>query len=203
MGCEFPGRVRDAFRALGHDAWSCDLLPTEADPRWHYREDVRDCLRRGWDLAILHPECRYLALSGVRWLYVGGRKENGPDAVRWAKMQAAAEFFRDLLDADVERLAVENSEMHPYALEIVGRPADQVIQPWMFGEPQTKAAHLWLKGLDPLEPTDIVPEHLRRADCHREPPGPLRWMNRSRTTQKVADAFAAQWGQGVPSPAGG
>jgi hypothetical protein len=89
---------------------------------------------------------------------------------------------------------LENSQMHGFALQIVGRPSDQVIQPWMFGEPTTKAAHLWLRGVDPLVPTDIVPKHLRRADCHHASPGPDRWKVRSRTEPKVAAAFAAQWG---------
>jgi len=198
IGCEFSGRVRDAFRARDHEAWSCDLLPSEGERDYHLQEDIRRVLQhpraRSLDLMIAHPECRYLALSGVRWLYRGGRKENGKDPERWARMREAAEFFVELLRADIPRLCLENSEMHPYALEIIGRGPDQEIQPWMFGCPRTKAAWLWLKNLPPLEPTMIVPKELRRADCHREPPGPNRWKNRSRTEPEVAAVMADQWG---------
>lgn len=197
IACEFSGIVRDAFIARGHDAWSCDLLPTER-PGPHLQCDVLTVLDQDWNLIIAHPECRYLNHAGVRWLYRGGKRwnedgtENPRDLKRWTAMEQAVRFFKAMEASNCPRVATENSEMHPYALALVGRKADQVIQPWQFGHGETKATHLWLKGLPPLIPTDIVDG--RQPRVHYESPGPERWKNRSRTMQGIADAMADQWG---------
>lgn len=187
VACEFSGIVRDAFTARGHEAWSVDLLPTER-PGLHWEGDVRTVLVEGWDLMIAHPPCTYLANSGVRWLYGGKGTERDPD--RWALMEEAAAFFRELLDAPIPRIAVENPIMHRHAG--IRRP-DQLIQPWQFGHGETKATGLWLKNLPPLVPTNIVPERVQRV--HLMPPGPERWRERSRTYEGIAAAMAAQWGE--------
>lgn len=206
IGCEFSGVVRDEFLRRGHDAWSCDILPSErAGP--HLQCDLLTILDQGWDLIIAHPECRYLNHAGVRWLYQNGRRwnkdgsENPRDLVRWAKMEQAAEFFKKILAASCPLIAVENSEMHPYAVELIGRKADQVIQPWMFGHGEVKATHLWLKGLPLLQPTNIVSG--RQPRVHHESPGPDRWKRRSRTLEGVARAFAEQWGKELEAKAVG
>ncbi len=200
IACEFSGTVREAFRARGHDAWSVDLLPSERPgPRLieNISESRRLCFTPGshrrWDLIIAHPPCRYLCNSGIRWLYNGGKLSGGRDEERWRLMGEAAEFFRMCLDAPCPRMAVENSRPHKYAEPIMGEPS-QVIHPWQFGVPETKETWLWLKGLPPLNPTSIVPKHLRRNSVHRASPGPERWMERSRTFQGIADAMAEQWG---------
>lgn len=199
VACEFSGIVRDAFRARGHDAWSCDLLPTETkDQRWHIKGDIFRVLdqseRMGWlyDLMIAHPPCTYLANSGVRWLK--GNRE------RWQDMVRAANFFKALLERDIPRIAAENPIMHKYAVEIIGRRQDQVIQPWMFGHPEQKATCLWLKNLPKLEPTNNVKDQMEgmtpaeRQRLHWTPPGPDRWKIRSTTFQGIANAMADQWG---------
>lgn len=189
VGCEFTGSVRRALRALGHDAWSCDLLPAaDGDPH-HIQGDVLDVLDDGWDGAILHPPCTYLANSGVRWLY-GGRGHQR-DADRWKKMEAAARFFRACLDAPIKRLAVENPIQHGHCRKIIGRGPDQTIQPWMFGHGETKATCLWLKGLPHLEPTCVVDG--RRPRVHFASPGQDRWKERSITLPGIAKAMALQW----------
>ena len=197
VACEFSGAVRDAFRALGHDAWSCDLLPSETEGL-HIQDDVLNRLTwTHWDLLVAHPPCTFLANSGVRWLY--GGKGTTPDPVRWEKMKAGAEFFKALLDAPIERVAVENPIMHRYAREIVGRGHDQTIQPWQFGHGETKATCLWLKGLPKLVPTKIVDG--RQPRVHFASPGPDRWKERSRTMTGIAEAMAAQWGGRVETKA--
>jgi hypothetical protein len=199
IGCEFSAVVRDAFRRRGYDAWSCDLLETEGDSRWHLRCDLLTILDRDWDLIIAHPECRYLNHAGVRWLYEGGKRrnpdgsENPRDVERWAAMERAAEFFNRVGDAPCPLIARENSGMHPYAAALVGRKADQVIQPWMFGHGEVKATHLWLKGLPPLVPTSIVAG--RQPRVHHESPGADRWKRRSRTLQGIADITETRVGQ--------
>jgi hypothetical protein len=192
VACEYSGRVRDAFIALGHDAMSCDLLPTD-QPGPHYQGDVRDILADGWDLMIGHPPCTYLCNSGVRWLHT--RSE------RWAQLDEAAAFFLVLWNAPIPCIALENPVMHCHARERLGglRPT-QTVQPWMFGDPTTKATGLFLRGLDPLEETDNVKHvvdalpYAERAKVHYASPGPLRWKLRSMTPQGIADAMAAQWG---------
>jgi hypothetical protein len=191
VACEFSGIVRDAFIALGHDAASCDLLPSETHGP-HYQRDVLDLLgTRRFDLMIAHPPCRYLNHAGVRWLYKKGRKVNGRDPDRWRRMRAAAILFNRLKEAPIKRIAVENSEMHPYAIALCGRP-DQIIQPWQFGHGETKATWLQLKNLPPLEPTDIVEG--REPRVHYASPGVDRWKERSRTLHGIANAMADQWG---------
>ena len=176
VACEFSGVVRDAFRAIGHDAMSCDLLPTET-PGPHYCGDVRDVLDDGWDLMIAHPPCTHLAVSGARWF-----KDKLPEQA------AAIDFVRLLMDAPIPRIALENP------ISIVSsriRKPDQIIPPWQFGHGEVKATCLWLKGLPKLVPTNIVDG--REARVHRMPPGPDRWRERSRTFLGIAAAMAAQW----------
>ena len=183
VACEFSGIVRDAFIARGHDAWSCDLLPSERPGPRHIEGDVADHLVEDWDLMVAHPPCTRLANSGVRWLAERGL---------WPELAQGAAFFRALLEADIPRVAVENPIPHKYALEIIGRRYDQIVQPWMFGHGETKATCLWLKGLAPLRPTDVVDGRLQRVFLEARTPD--RWKNRSRTYQGIADAMAEQWG---------
>lgn len=177
VACEFSGVVRDAFLRRGHDAWSCDLLPTEA-PGPHIQGDVLDVLDDGWDLMIAHPPCTHLAVSGARWFR--GKLAEQADALAFVSL---------LLEAPIVRIALENP------VSVISsriRKPDQIIQPWMFGHGETKATCLWLKGLPKLTPTNVVDG--RVAKVHRMPPGPDRWKERSRTYAGVAQAFAEQWG---------
>lgn len=177
VACEFSGVVRDAFRAAGHDAVSCDLLPTEREGP-HYVGDVRDVIGAGWDLMVCHPPCTHLAVSGARWF-----KEKRVQQVE------ALDFVRFLLDAPIPRIALEN----PVSIisSRIRRP-DQILQPWMFGHGETKATCLWLKGLPKLVPTRIVDG--RESRVHRMPPSSGRWRERSRTFPGIAAAMASQWG---------
>lgn len=184
--CEYSARVRDAFRKRGHDVVSCDLLASE-QPGPHIQGDCRDIDMSIYDFAICHPPCTYLCNSGVRWL-----KDN-PE--RWAAMEDAARFFKWCLDLPVPKVAVENPIMHKYAVEIIGRRQDQVIQPWQHGHGETKATCLWLKGLPLLRPSIVVAG--REAKVHRMSPGPDRWKERSRTYEGIAEAMAEQWGGAV------
>lgn len=184
IACEFSGTVRDAFIRAGHDAMSCDLLPTES-PGPHYQGNVLDIYRDGWDLMVAHPPCTYLANSGVRWLDTQEGRRN--------KMVRASHLFKRLLNAPIERIAVENPIMHKHAVAIIGRRQDQVIQPWQFGHGETKAICLWLKNLPPLEPTEIVGG--RQPRVHHASPGPDRWKERSRFYPGLAKAMAEQWGE--------
>lgn len=183
VGCEFSGVVRRAFRALGHDAWSCDLLPAEDGSEHHIQGDVAPVLQERWDLAILHPPCTRLANSGVRWL-------NERDL--WVELEQAAAFFVKCLEVNAGKVAVENPIPHKHALKLMGRKYDQIIQPWMFGHGETKATCLWLKKLPPLKPTNIVEG--RQDRVHRMSPGKDRWKERSRTYEGIAAAMAEQWG---------
>jgi site-specific DNA-cytosine methylase len=176
VACEFSGVVRDAFTAQGHRAASCDILPSETLGE-HYQKDVREILDLGWDLMIAHPPCTHLAVSGARWF-----KD------KKAEQAQALEFVRLLLDAPIERIALENP------VSIISsriRKPDQVIQPWQFGHGETKATCFWLKNLPKLAPTNIVDG--REARIHRISPGPDRWKERSRTFLGIAQAMAAQW----------
>jgi hypothetical protein len=178
VACEYSGIVRDAFIRHGHDAISCDLLPTER-PGPHYEGDVRDILSDGWNLMIAHPPCTHLAVSGARWF-----KE------KQEEQKEALDFVRLLLDAPIEKIALENP------ISIISsriRKPDQIVQPWQFGHGETKATCLWLKNLPKLVPSNIVEG--REAKVHRMPPGPNRWKERSRTYQGIADAMAKQWGK--------
>lgn len=183
VACEYSGVVRDAFAARGHDAWSCDILPSEK-PGNHMQGDVTSLLDLGWDLIIAHPPCTYLCNSGVRWLH------ESPE--RWGAMRAGADFFRLFLAAKCKRVCVENPIMHKYARERVGGAHSQVIQPWQFGHGETKATCLWLKGLPLLTPTNIVSG--REGKCHKTPPSADRGKIRSRTYEGIGAAMAAQWG---------
>lgn len=177
FACEYSGIGRDAFLRAGHDAMSCDLLPTES-PGPHYQGDVRDVLGDGWDLMIAHPPCTRLAVSGARWF-----KTKRPE------QEAALEFVRLLMAAPIPKTGIENP------ISIISsriRKPDQIIQPWQFGHGETKATCLWLKGLPKLTPTNIVSG--REARIHKMPPGPNRAKDRSRSYQGIADAMAAQWG---------
>jgi site-specific DNA-cytosine methylase len=183
VACEFSGTVRRAFRLRGWDACSCDLLPAEDSSPSHYIGDVRDLLGDGWDLLIAHPPCTHLAVSGARWF-----KE------KQIEQALALQFVRDLLDAPVPYIALENP------VSIISsrvRKPDQVIQPWMFGHGETKATCLWLKGLPRLRPTQVVDG--REARIHKMAPSPTRWKERSRTYDGIAAAMAAQWGAYVDS----
>jgi site-specific DNA-cytosine methylase len=216
VACEFSATVRDAFRARGHDAWSCDLLPTEGDPRHHVIGDALEEIRAGypggwdssprrqatweerrregkfrsWDLVIAHPPCTHLAVSGARHF---------PEKRADGRQQAALDFVRAILEADVERVALENPVS---IISSAIRKPDQIIQPWQFGHGETKATCLWLKGLPLLVPTHTEKPDLfasdapkeREARVHRMPPGPDRWKERSRTFKGIAEAMADQWG---------
>ena len=178
VACEFSGIVRTAFEKRGHDAWSCDLLPTEMPGR-HYQGYLEDFIGNGseWDLIIGHPPCTHLAVSGARWFK--DKKE---------EQFSALYFVRQLMDADVPLICIENP------ISIISskiRKPDQIIQPWMFGHGETKATCLWLKGLPKLKPTNIVPG--REARVHKMPPSKDRWKERSRTYSGIAKAMAEQW----------
>jgi hypothetical protein len=184
VGCETSGKVREAFRALGHEAWSCDMLPADDGSPFHILGDVRRLLVLGkWDLGIFHPPCTRLCNSGVRWL---------AERDLWAEMREGAQLFLACLNAPIARVAVENPVMHKYAREIVGRGPDFTVQPWQFGHGETKRTCFWTRNLPPLVPTQIVEG--REARIHRMTPGPDRWKKRSETYQGIADAMAAQWG---------
>lgn len=198
IACEFSGTVRDAFAKRGHDAWSCDLLPTEK-PGNHIQGDVLDILGDGWDLMIAHPPCTYLCSSGLHW--------NGRLSGRTQRTDSAVEFVRRLMDAPVPRIAIEN----PIGcLSSRIREPDQIIQPWQFGDDASKATCLWLKGLPPLafdaplfRPTAFAaprmvsgrPRWGNQTDSgqNKLAPSPDRWMERSRTYPGFAEAMAEQW----------
>ena len=182
IACEYSGTIREAFTKLGHDAWSCDLLETDIKGN-HYQGDVFEIISEKWDLMIAHPPCTYLCNSGVSWLH--------KDKARWDKMREGAVFFKKLLDAPIPKIAIENPIMHKYAVEIIGRRQDQLIQPWQFGHGETKATCLWIKNLPKLIPTNIVEGRVQRL--HLLPPSEDRWKLRSKTYQGIADAIAKQW----------
>lgn len=180
VACEYSGRVRDAFRRHGHDAMSCDLLPTEV-PGPHYQGPVEDVLNDGWDLMVAHPPCTYLARSGMHWTARGLRDPQ--------LTEDALDFVRLLMDAPVDRWCIENP------ISIIScriRKPDQTIQPWEYGHGETKATCLWLHNLPRLRPTNCVEGREERVLLM--PPGPDRWKERSRTYQGVADAMGQQWG---------
>ena len=186
IACEYSGAVRDAFVKNGHDAMSCDLLPTDV-PGNHYHGDVFDVINDGWDLMIAHPPCTHLAVSGARWF---------KDKVE--EQKEALEFVQRLMDAPIDKIAIENP------ISIISsriRKPDQIIQPWMFGHPEAKATCLWLKGLPTLSATDV----LTKPECgywsnqtpsgqNKLGPSKDRWKERSKTYQGIATAMANQWG---------
>lgn len=188
VACEYSGVVRRAFRALGHDAWSCDLLPSEDDSSFHIQEDALNLINMRvshtcapwWDLMIAHPPCTHLAVSGAR--HFKAKRADG-------RQQEAIDFFMQLANAPISCIAIENPVC---IMSSVWRKPDQVIQPWQFGHGETKATCLWLKGLQKLVPTNVVAG--REARIHRMPPSKDRWKERSRTYEGIAKAMAEQWG---------
>ena len=179
VACEYSGVVRDAFIAAGHDAMSCDLLPTDA-PGPHYQGDVRDLLDYPFDLMVAHPPCTHLSVSGAR--HFSEKRMDG-------RQQYSVSFFMALVKSDIPRIAVENPVC---IMSSLYRQPDQIIQPWQFGHGETKATCLWLKGLPPLQPTNIVDGRSDRI--HKMPPSPDRWKLRSATYAGIAQAMASQWG---------
>jgi site-specific DNA-cytosine methylase len=184
IACEFSGIVREAFKARGHDVWSCDLLPTDI-PGNHIQDDVLRHLNDGWDMMIAFPPCTHLAVSGAAWF---------TEKIKDGRQQKAIKFFMDIANAHIPTICIEN----PIGImSTIWRKPNQIIQPWQFGHPETKATCLWLKNLVHLEPSKIVrlPEKKsERMRLHYLPPSPDRWKLRSITFQGVADAMANQWG---------
>ena len=177
VACEFSQTVTKAFRERGHEAYSCDVLPTEGKPGWHIQDDVLSHLNDGWDLMIAHPPCTHLAVSGARWF------KN-----KTVEQLEALEFVRQLLSAPIPKIALENP------VSIIStriRKPDQIIQPWQFGHGETKATCLWLKNLPLLKPTQIVEG--REGKVWKLPPSENRWRERSRTYPGIANAMAEQW----------
>ena len=199
VGCERSGVMAAALRRQGAIAASCDLEPSNM-PGWHIQGDVREAIRMGgWDAMIAHPVCRYLTNAGAKHLYLGMRKENGPDEIRWAKMRQAAAFFRELLDAPIPFIAIENPVMHGHARQLIGRKFSFSYQPWHHGEPEFKRSCIW-GNLPVVEPSNrLTPprpgteEHKRWSKVHRMPPGPDSEEKRSETLPGVAEALAAVW----------
>lgn len=197
VACEYSGRVREAFRKRGHDAWSCDLLDSEDGSPHHLQMDVVYILGKNnvytqnpyqWDLIIAHPPCTDLAVSGAR--HFRAKIADG-------RQQRALDFVQALMDAPCKKICIENP------ISVISskiRKPDQIIQPWMFGHPEKKSTCLWLKGLPKLAPTNDVSEDMKTLPksvterIHRMPPGPDRWKERSRTYQGIAKAMAEQWG---------
>ena len=178
IACEFSGIVREEFRKQGHNAWSCDLLPTEI-PGAHIQRDVRQVLNNEWDLMIAFPPCTHLAVSGARWF-----------KQKQTEQKTALGFVRELMDAPIQKICIENP------VSIIStkiRKPDQIIQPWMFGHGETKRTCLWLRNLPKLKPTKIVKG--REGRVWKEPPGTDRWKNRSRTYKGIAKAMAEQWAE--------
>ena len=192
VACEYSGRVRDAFIARGHDALSCDLLPTDA-PGPHYQGDVMDIIGDGWDLMVAHPPCTYLSVSGMHWTTRGLRDPR--------LTEDALEFVRQLMAAPIERIAIENP------ISVISsriRKPDQIITPYQFGHDASKKTCLWLKNLPPLRSTSYVeprivnerPRWGNQTDSgqNKLTPSADRWKVRSETFQGIADAMANQWG---------
>lgn len=191
IACEFSGIVRDAFTTRGHDAMSCDLLPSETQGN-HYQGDVVDVMYDDWDLMIAHPPCTYLCNSGVQHLH--------KDIDRWFKLFEGGLFFKKFLHSDIPKVVIENPIMHGYAKQIIGVNQSQVIQPWMFGHVEQKATCLWIKGLPLLKQTNNVKEKMMKLSSYKRQrsanlsPSKARGKLRSITLQGVADAMADQWG---------
>jgi hypothetical protein len=183
IACEYSGRVRDAMLAVGIDAVSCDLLPTEVDGP-HIQGDVTEQLRRRWAGVVAHPPCTRLCNSGVRWL---------AERDLWADMREGVAFFLACLNANAPHVAVENPVMHGHARALIG-PASFTVQPWQFGDPAKKRTCFWTRGLPPLRPTSTLTAADAKPDCHHASPGPDRWKLRSRTYPGIARAIAEQYG---------
>lgn len=201
VACEYSGRVRDALRKRGHDATSCDLRPTER-PGPHHQGNVLEILNDGWDAMIAHPYCTFNTLAGIRWMYhpddthlpAEQRRRHPAYPNRMDDFLEGVRFFNALKNAPIPRICIENSQPHGLAMQHIGRYT-QIVQPWMFGEPYTKGAALWLKNLPPLVATHGKSDYERIIPaCHHASPGPNRERERSRTYQGIADAMAEQWG---------
>jgi hypothetical protein len=192
VACEYSGVVRRAFLARGCDAWSCDLLPAEDGSNRHIRGDARELLKDGWDLLMVaHPPCTRLCNSGVRWLSTPPPGKSAAQMER--ELREGAALFSAFWNAPIPRVAVENPVMHKHAkarIENYAEPA-QSIQPWQFGHGECKRTCLWLRGLPPLKPTNVVDGREQRV--HRMPPSPTRWKERSRFYPGIAAAMADQW----------
>lgn len=190
VACEESQVVTMAFRKYQHEAFSCDLQECSGGhPEWHHKGDVFDIINDGWDLMIAHPPCTYNTNAANRWLYEDCAATTALE--RWALRDDGLMFFQGLQNAPIERIAIENPEPHPYVIGVVG-PYQDKIQPWMFGDPETKGICLWLKNLPPLMSTII--ESTREDKKHKLPPGPERAKLRSKFFPGVADAMAQQWG---------
>lgn len=190
IACEESQVVTIAFRERRHEAYSCDVIACSGGhPEWHIQGDVLTYLDDGWDMMIAHPPCTRLANSGVMWL----EKRN-----LWDDLKVGARLFTDLLNCDIEKIVVENPIPHKYALELIGRKYDQIIQPYMFGHPEQKATCLWIKGLPLLLETDNVKEEmLKLPDSKRQRNhwlGSGKSRERSKTLPGIAKAMAEQWG---------
>lgn len=200
VACEFSGVVRNAFNSYhGVTAISCDLLESEDEQvDYHYQGDVRDLLKDKWDMMIFFAPCTFLSNSGVRHLYIDGKKKNGIYFPRWEEMKKGAEFFNLLLNADIPLIAGENPIQHGHARKLI-RKYDQIIQPYQFGHMEQKSTCLWLKGLPKLQSTNDVHDEMmnlpknERERVHYLTPSDTRWMERSRTLPGIADAMASQW----------
>ena len=190
VACEYSGVVRDAFIRHGHDAISCDLLPSDSDLGPHYQGDVFDIIQDGFDLMIAHPPCTYLCSSGLHW------NKRRPE--RAALTEEAIAFVKRLWDAPIRKVAIEN----PIGcLSTRFAPPAQIIQPWQFDHPESKATCLWLRGVSALTPTNILPkpssgrwDNQTASGQNKLAPSEDRWKLRSKTYQGIADAMAEQWG---------
>lgn len=201
VACEESQEVTKAFRELRYNAYSNDIIDCSGGhPEWHIKADVFNVINDGWDLIIAHPPCTYIANSGVSWLYNKDKTENED---RWNEMRRAAHFFRSILNNNCRFLAVENPIPHKYAIEIIGRKYDQIVQPYQFGHPESKATCLWIKGLPVLKETNNVKQEYlslpknKAQRLHFLPPSPERQKLRSKTFPGIAKAMAEQWGQYV------
>lgn len=209
IGCEYSGRVRDEFARRGHTAISCDLRDTESPSGWHIKADILDVLKSGaesFDMMIAHPYCTFNNLAGIRWMYhpedthlpAIERRRHPKFPNRMKDFLEGVAFFNALKNADIPKIVLENSQPHGLAMEHIGK-YDQIVQPWQFGSPFTKAAALWIKGVSKLKPTHDKKWYADRAikihpACHLMPPGPNREKERSRTDPAIARAFVEAWG---------
>lgn len=195
LGCEESQEVCKAFRSRGHEAYSNDIIDCSGGhPEWHIKSDVRDAIKmKPWDMAIFFTPCTFSTLSGVRWMY---NPDGSINSDRLKGLKEYAGLLRDCLNSDVPLVACENPIPHRYAVEVIGRKYDQIIQPWMFGHGETKATCLWLKNLPKIIPTNIVSGREQRIA--KLPPTPDRAKLRSKTFPGIADAFADQWGNLLP-----
>lgn len=199
-----------AFLARGHNAFSADYQDCSGGrPDRHIKGDFIEAFYSAFypllpDLAIIHPTCTFMCNSGALRLYIGGKKANGIDPVRWAKMEASAYQFKELLNLPCEKLGIENPVMHKHAAKIICRRQTQTIQPYEYGHPESKRTCLWLKGLPVLKPTNILPlpacghwDNQTKSGQNKLPPSETRGKERSKTYRGWAEAMANQWGNPI------